>query len=645
MKSKMVLTLIIFSMTALGVNRPAAQTAQRTDRPPIAGMATLSGNVDAPKPFQAAQVFILNTDKQIAYTVFTSGGAFKAVALYPGNYEVNAQARGFESAVQKLTIAAGEHPTLKISMRQSADPNHIPSSVRDTPTFASESGSVQDRKLPILQSYDEIYPPGRGKDVAEKVCMVCHGENWLPGLPATEEVWQTRLDYMMGKTLFDRDRTGLGQGALAPPAQTFYFGAQDRKDLLEYLVKNFGPESQVRAVRTTQPVPMDEAVLGKAQFIEYYLSKPQANPDGRAAIRYIQLDGKGNAWMVNSQVPNQLVKLDPRTATQTNYPVPIPDRGLHDFVIARDGIIWVANFGTKPGIQPMLYRFNPDTEEWKTFDPDPDNQIRTTAKSGMVGLTVDSKGTIWASWMTPGVISELDPKTGKATIYRIPTDHSSPYGLYCDQDDNLWWDEWTGGKIGKFDTTNKSFTEYTPPTYPASMRRSPTSDSKGNIWGEIWQAGKRPGKILKLDSRTGRWTEWPIPMQGAQPYESTVDRDDNIWFPTDWDRSDQPAVIGRFNPVDQTFRFYPKPKPQASHDKLVHADDGSVWYSACTPTCNVPGVGFGVLYPDKDKITTLAAFALNGPPSYAYKLSRSTAKSATKPSKGDKGDKTVSQAR
>jgi len=31
-----------------------------------------------------------------------------------------------------------------------------------------------------FQGYDEIYPPGPGKEVAEQVCMVCHGENFFP---------------------------------------------------------------------------------------------------------------------------------------------------------------------------------------------------------------------------------------------------------------------------------------------------------------------------------------------------------------------------------------------------------------------------------------------------------------------------------
>ena len=53
-----------------------------------------------------------------------------------------------------------------------------------------------------FQSYDEIYPAtGREKQVAEQVCMICHGENFLPSQPANEAVWNARIDHMQGKAL------------------------------------------------------------------------------------------------------------------------------------------------------------------------------------------------------------------------------------------------------------------------------------------------------------------------------------------------------------------------------------------------------------------------------------------------------------
>ena len=77
---------------------------------------------------------------------------------------------------------------------------------------------------------------------------------------------------MMGKNLVAHDRpTGGGEGFLAPPASMWRFGIQDRKDVLAYLVKNFGPDAAPRAVRTAVPPPIDKAKLAKAEYIEYSL--------------------------------------------------------------------------------------------------------------------------------------------------------------------------------------------------------------------------------------------------------------------------------------------------------------------------------------------------------------------------------------
>ena len=85
----------------------------------IAGMGSLSGTVTAGKPFKAAQVYIRNIDKRILYMVYTNGGQYRAVSLFPGNYEVNVVAKGLQSAVQKLAVKTGDNPNLKLAMRTS----------------------------------------------------------------------------------------------------------------------------------------------------------------------------------------------------------------------------------------------------------------------------------------------------------------------------------------------------------------------------------------------------------------------------------------------------------------------------------------------------------------------------------------------
>ncbi len=90
---------VLIGYAGFGIGTKTA-VAQRSSE--MQGLATLTGNVTAPKAFKAAQVYLYNTDKHVMYMVYTSAGAFKAVAMFPGNYEVTVRGRGLESQPQKV---------------------------------------------------------------------------------------------------------------------------------------------------------------------------------------------------------------------------------------------------------------------------------------------------------------------------------------------------------------------------------------------------------------------------------------------------------------------------------------------------------------------------------------------------------------
>ena len=623
--SRQLAIALLLGYLVLGTSGPNVAAQSGANGPALHGMASVSGTVTAGKPFKAAQVYLRNVDKRMLYMVYTNAGAFRAVALLPGNYEINVQAKGgLESDVQKLVVKPGDHPNLKVSLRESANADQFPSAVpRQTIEWGGTVSFWHPPSAPprpiTFQSYDEVFPPGPGKEVLEQVCMVCHtGENFFPLNPRNEAAWKQAIDRMMSR------------GMLAGAASNFRFGPQDRQDVLAYLTKNFGPGSQPRAVRTDQDIPLDEAKLGKAQFIEYYMPmNPAASatdapesrdaegggPGRRRVGITMQLDAQGNVWMVDNS--SRLTKLDPRTGVQKDFKLPDhPKYGIHEILIDRTGMIWVP--GSAP-TGPRLLQFDSKTEQWvKQIDPDPDNVIQTSPKGGLLGMTLDSKGNIYMNWMGSGAIGRWDRATGKVSIFRVPTNHARPYGQAIDKNDNVFAALWNSGNLTKFDTTTNQWTEFTPPTHPGNLRRGPGVDSQNNVWFGIWAAGNRPGKLAKLDQTTGRITEWTIPHRGAMPYEANADRDDNIWFP-DTGTPDHPATLGRFNPRDQTFTFYPKPQFVAETSKIQHTAEGAVWYS---PRYGAPdgATGFGVLYPDMDKITTLGAYPLNGPPGYAFKV-------------------------
>ena len=568
----------------------------------LSGTARLSGTVTAPQPFKAAQVFIRHLDKNILYMVFTNAGQFRSTALFPGNYEVVVKTKGLESAAQTVTLRAGENAKLSLAMQPGA-------------------GVVPAVSTPFA-SYDELYPPGPGKHVAEQACQRCHDENFLPARPASADVWRARVGHMSGSELNERDSRSYNEGALSGRVQWFPFSIKDREQFIEYATKNWGPDAKPRFVRAEREVPLDEAVLSKAMFIEYYLpidppgtgsSSPEFAKQGRG-IRWgqdVRFDAEGNVWLTDRGYPHRLVKLDPRTGAQKDYPYPDGSKlGNHDLTIDRSGIVWAPEHsGLEPEGKKRILGFNPKTEQWQYKIPaDPENVIRNP-RQWMQSMALDSKDNLYVGWIMGGGLSKYERATGKVTVYPISERGAVPYGVIADRNDNIWMALWNSGKLAKFDTINEQWTEFAPLTFPSHIRRL-NVDAQNNIWAAIWNQGRRPGKLAKLDQRTGRFTEYSVPLWTSQPYDVNADPDGNIWF-ADSPTPDRVALIAKFDPRKETFAFYPKPQFAADTPKIQVTKDGAVWFSP-RGSRNQPSIS--VLYPDMDKISTLGAFYQYGPP-------------------------------
>ena len=124
---KLVLAVIVvvLAVTTLAVGRSGLASAPVTtvQGPALRSMAIMSGTVSSSKPFKAAQVYIRNVDMRILYMVFTNAGQFRAVSLFPGNYEISVTAKGLKSDVRKVTLKAGDNPKLNLALQEVASSN------------------------------------------------------------------------------------------------------------------------------------------------------------------------------------------------------------------------------------------------------------------------------------------------------------------------------------------------------------------------------------------------------------------------------------------------------------------------------------------------------------------------------------------
>ena len=546
----------------------------------LPGLATISGKVTASKPFQGAQVFIRNVDKHVLYVVYTSEGRYQGLNLLPGKYQVSVKKKGYTTDVKNLDSKPGAMLVADFSLQEG--------------NFTSEqlavfNGPNAPRDQPVTVSYNELYPPGPGKAVVERTCVACHGINFLPTHRGgwTEQSATGAINLMTGAG----QNTVRGTGMITPQMMS----PEERKAAIAYIAANFSSNGPRKAVKVDD-YPIDETVLGKAEYIEYYLplDPPSANqekaggPFGRGRrAQEPHFDADGNIWYTDRGVPNRVGVVNPRTAEFKDYVLPVPTADPHGLTVDQQGHVW---WSETQGLH--LGRLDPKTSEMQRYDMNIYGDV--TGGQGHTPIT-DSKQNIWFSMIIGNKIGKWDRVQQKVVaLYEPPTKNSYPYGIVMAKNDQIWFAEYAGCNITRFDPSTEKFTEFAPLTKPCQIRRLGV-DQSGIVWFGIYSHGK----LGRLDPATGQVKEYQLPLAYSQPYDAWPDHQGNIWVPDDG----QGGTLIKFNPKTEKFTFYPAPQ-NGDMPKLAVTREDAIWY---TPR-SAANAAVGVLYPDKEKITTLAAF-------------------------------------
>ncbi len=522
----------------------------------LAGLGSISGTVKAPKEFKAAKVYARNVDKNVVYMVFTEGGRYQAVDLFPGHYEVSVTKNGFTGGdAQKITITAGEGATADFTLKEGTY----------RPNQQMRAGVPKDEPL---VSYDELYPPSHARATIERTCILCHGPDFVPNKQWDESQWNAGIDLMQNP--YDNAGARLVPGTFAPG---------EREELVAYLVKNFGPESKKRGLAVADE-PIDEKALGKAMFIEYHIP-PLAN--GLRGFHDAHLSLNGDVWYVDAR-GLQIGKMDPRTATWTDYPLPGAQFRGHGLTQDANGDIWVAG-------HTAFVRIDSGTGAMKFYPYDPE------AKRPSHGNTpfIDSKQNIWETLSWSNEVAKWDRTTGEVSRYKAPTDNSFTYGMVMDKNDKVWLADWWRCKVTKFDPANGQWIEYPPLSKPCTVRRVFADHD-----GMIWYALESPGKIGMLDPNTNKMVEYALPLKWSFPYDIQQDHDSNYWIAD----SGQGGALVKFDLKAKSFTYYPYVQ-RTDMPKIEVSREDSIWYT--TRSADPQDQALGVLYPDKSKIQTLAA--------------------------------------
>src|SRR5262249_40840192 len=319
--------------------------------------------------------------------------------------------------------------------------------------------------------------------------------------------WNHFIDQML-------DGAGM-RGALIPPGT---LSAQDRATIVVYLGKHFGPGSPKRGLKADTDFPVDEAVLAKAMYVEYYLPlDPKLDGKRQRRTQEPHFDPDGNVWYTDRSVPNRIGRVDPRTAEFKDFMMPDPKADPHGLTVDRQGhVFWAETVGFSLG------RLDPKTGSMIRYPMDSTGQSK-----GARGHTpvVDSKDNVWFTVIAGDMLGKWDRKTEKATVWKVPTAGAAPYGITLDPEENVWFAEFRRGKIARFDPKTEKFTEYSALTQPTTIRRLGV-DSLGNVW----YGGFSSGKLGKIDPKNGRSVADNNPLPFSPPHHVWPPRPHQLCF-------------------------------------------------------------------------------------------------------------------
>ena len=408
--------------------------------------------------------------------------------------------------------------------------------------FALQKGVVRWNDTSQYQA-KQLWPAARAKDLIFTNCSICHGfQTRMASVTRDEDGWRDRVEFMRTAMHFNLP----------------YLTDQDAADLASYLARLFGPDS----VLTKSPVDMPgykETVRPFSSdamnivYVEYDMPGPSRMPFSAAPAR------DGNIWIPNFGVANKITRLDPKTGEMQDFSVPnVGTAAIHSAVPAADGSVWLAEQGSD-----KLGRWDPATQKITEYQ---DKYFPGKEGIALGGekhtVRLDPSGNVWASGVP---LTKFDPETKKFTRFEEVT-HA--YDVKPDKNGDVWFTNPRENMIGKVDGKTMKVAQWTMPTDDSYPRRMEIGAD-----GMIWIGEFNAGKMARFDSKTQTFKEFPLPGADPTPYALGIDADGNIWY--DSHRLD---VMGRFDPKTGKVTEYPFPHSELSMREFFRDDQGRMWY-------------------------------------------------------------------
>jgi virginiamycin B lyase len=491
--------------------------------------ATVTGSVTGPdgKPFMGAFVVAENAQNKMTVNVLSDQqGRYHIERLPAATYTVKITAIGYQSDPRTgVQLTDDQKTSFDFALQKSM--------VRwgDLTTYQGR------QLLPKTPNHDLSY-----KDPFFTTCFQsCHSfQTRMTPTAFDEDGWRARVKYM-------RDTMGVGGGHMTD---------QTVEDFTAYLTTAFGPNSPKPQSPGDMPQykslvrPFSPAAMNIA-YVEYDFH----GDNGLGPWSAVE-DKDGMMWIPYYGRGNEVVRLNPKTAELTRFPLPSSQTaGVHSVIPARDGTVWFTE-----AARGKIGQLDPATKEITEYQNSP---LPDGKRTGTHTIRVDERGMVWVSGGP--AISMFDPKTEEFKHFDV----GGTYGNVLGQNGDEWFTSFVDdGPIARV-SRDGILTKFYPPTKGKPQRLQVDSD------GIVWFTERRGGKIGRLDPNTAEFKEFPLPGPEPSPYAIGIDRNHMIWY-----SSHEQDTLGRLDPKTGQVTEYPFPHSEIAMREFFLDSQGRMWYAS-----------------------------------------------------------------
>lgn len=494
------------------------------------GSSSISGRVSSAE--EGAMEGVLISAKKDGSTISstvvsdTQGNYhFETGRLEPGHYALKIRAGGYDLDGPSYVDLAGKNATIDLKLRKTSNPAAQLSNAEwltSSPGTPEQKASVQG-------------------------CTHCHTLERIVRSHHDADEFLSVLERMSHHTpesfplLVQPDgpgRTGGGEMNTDQLAQQ----QANRKKQADYLASlNLSAVEQWPYSLKFSPRPTGKAT--QVVITEYDLPKRTRQPHD------VVVDPDGFVWYASFGEP-VLGRLDPKTGKTKEYPLPVLKpghiNGNLDLVLDEERNLWIAMT-----FQAGVAKFDCKTEKFTIYKlpPELDADYRELTFLGANHNEVDGK--VWINDSGTYTILRLDVATGKFEVFEpFPKPRPNVYEVTADEQNNAWFTVLGRQDIGEIEAKTGRISIYPLPTQKAAPRRG-TIDAQGRFWfGE-----NRANKIGVLDTHTHEAQEWALPVPYFFPYSVMADKNGEAWAVSE----DTDSVL-RFDPKTSQFVNYLMPR-------------------------------------------------------------------------------------